>query len=158
MSPLPHQLGQLLLRRGAINEDQLQQALLLQQAEPQPLGRALIQLGFLDERTLARTLRQQRWLRPCAACFALVAPFSAAWASDATDESNPQQDWLENSGWYQTEDSDHIGQHNSSGDVVKFLAMTVWDIYQGSPEYGEVRFNLDQAGKQGYQLQMTMHF
>ena len=38
MDKLPHQLGQLLLRRKAITETQLQEALSLQAEQPQPLG------------------------------------------------------------------------------------------------------------------------
>ena len=157
MTPLPHQLGQLLLRRGSINEQQLLQALALQAQEPQPIGQALISLGYLDEKTLKRTLRQQRWLRPCAACFAMIAPFSATYASPASDSDLPEN-WLQKSSWMIPTTQDHVGEDTRSVDLVKFAALTAWDIYQGTPEAGEMRFNLSQTSKGSYELQMTMHF
>ncbi|WP_430460869.1 hypothetical protein ACQUQU_16835 [Thalassolituus sp. LLYu03] len=157
MPPLPHQLGQLLLRRGAITEAQLDQALVWQQAHPMPIGAALLQLGAIDQRTLDRALRQQKWLRPCAACFALIAPLSTAWAADQGDEGDVFHSWNDRVQW-QLGESEHVSQHTASVDLVKFVALTAWDIYQGAPETGEMRFNLSQTGKSAYQLEMTVHF
>lgn len=159
MQTLPYQIGQLLLRRGAISDSQLTQALALQAQETQPLGQALIKLGFIDEKTLKRVLREQKWLKPCAACFALVAPFSASWAAGTpADEQEVIQNWLDAGRWHQTTDTDYVNHQSAALDVAKFVALTAWDIYQGEPEAGEMRFNLSQTGKSGYQLEMTMHF
>jgi len=159
MNHLPHQLGQLLLRRKAITATQLAEALQLQQRSSQglPLGQALITLGYLDEHTLQRTLRQQRWLRPCAACFVLMAPFSATYADDADGEPGFTQDWLESTHWYQGEQG-YISDDSASADVLKFVAQTAWDIYQGEPLAGEVRYSVSNPQEHSYQLEMTIRF
>tara|TARA_B100001113_G_scaffold32865_1_gene23376 strand:- start:104 stop:577 length:474 start_codon:yes stop_codon:yes gene_type:complete len=154
---LPHQLGQLLLRRKAITETQLQEALSLQAEQPQPLGQALIALGYLDDRTLARTLRQQRWLRPCAACFAFMSPFSVCVAEPAETDSDFSAQWLEEANWHYVVDSEQASARNSA-DLLKLVAMTAWDVYQGEPEAGEMRYAVSQSGDNGYQLEMTLHF
>lgn len=66
----PHRpkLGQLLLAAGVIDEAQLRAALSEQERWGRPLGVTLVQLGFVDEETLVRTLARQLavpvvWLR-----------------------------------------------------------------------------------------------
>ena len=67
MSERP-KLGQLLLGAGAIDEAQLTAALAEQSRWGRPLGTTLLQMGFLEEETLIRTLARQlklpvAWLR-----------------------------------------------------------------------------------------------
>lgn len=157
MTPMPHRLGQLLLRRGTINKDQLSAALAYQAEHPQPIGQALIALGFIDEKTLQRALRQQRWLRPCAACFALISPFSMTYASPASGE-DASNNWLQTSSWMLPTSQDHVGEDTSQRDLMKFAAFTAWDIYLGKPEAGEMRFAFGQPAKGQYEVQMTVHF
>jgi len=156
MNELPHRLGQLLLQRQEITEQQLQQALSYQAQNPCQLGQALISLGFIDERTLRNVLRRQRWIKPCAACFALIAPFSMTWA-DEDKEAAFSGDWLEASHWDLVDD-DSVSAHSSSADLMKFVAMTAWDIYQGEPQAGEIRYSVSQTNNQGYNLELSMRF
>ena len=159
MSHTPHRLGQLLLRRKAITEAQLQEALTLQQRAPQPLGQALMALGYVDEKILSRTLRQQRWLRPCAACFALIAPFSASYAAGSAEaEAEFSQEWLHESKWWPCGQPESVGDRQDSADVMKFLALTAWEVYQGSPQAGEIRYNLSNPAAKTYQLEFSLHF
>lgn len=59
-APCPHQpLGQLLLARGILSEDQLHIALLEQTKAPQPIGRLLVSLGFVSEATLRDALSER---------------------------------------------------------------------------------------------------
>lgn len=52
-------LGELLIMGGAIDQTQLGAALAHQRQFPQPLGKTLVSMGFLDEETLVRTLVRQ---------------------------------------------------------------------------------------------------
>jgi len=52
-------LGQLLLDRGVISEEDLKNALTLQKERPDKLGRILIDLGYVAERDIVSTLSQQ---------------------------------------------------------------------------------------------------
>jgi len=157
LNQLPHQLGQLLLRRKAISESQLQEALVLQAQQPQPLGQALISLGYIDEHTLQRTLRQQRWLRPCAAFFALISPFSCCFAETPESEDDFSARWLEEAGWHYVVQPENVSARNSA-DLLKLAALTAWDVYQGEPKPGEIRYSVSQSADNAYQLEMTLHF
>src|SRR5436309_58205 len=52
-------LGQLLRERGLISEDDLENALALQQEKPDKLGRILIDLGYVAERDVLATISDQ---------------------------------------------------------------------------------------------------
>jgi type II secretory ATPase GspE/PulE/Tfp pilus assembly ATPase PilB-like protein len=60
MSPrvLPQQLGQILVGKGVISDDQLRIALQEQSKSHQPLGRLLVRLGFLSEATIRDVLSE----------------------------------------------------------------------------------------------------
>ena len=69
-------LGRLLVNRGYITEQQLDEALVLQASENLMLGEVLIQKGWISEKDLARTLKQQSRYRYTAAFVAMAAaPF-----------------------------------------------------------------------------------
>jgi len=69
-------LGRILVNRGYINENQLDQALKLQASENKMLGQVLIDQGLISERDLKRTLKQQSRYRYTAAFIAIAsAPF-----------------------------------------------------------------------------------
>ncbi len=57
-SPQPRQLGQVLIARGILSEDQLRIALLEQMKLNQPLGKLLVALGFVSEATLRDALSE----------------------------------------------------------------------------------------------------
>ena len=56
--PSHQPIGQLLISKGAISEDQLHIALQEQHKSPQPLGRLLVRLGFLSEATIRDVLSE----------------------------------------------------------------------------------------------------
>jgi len=58
--PLPPRLGELLLRLGKITREQLDAALKEQERTREPLGQILLRRGFLDEATLAQVLADQQ--------------------------------------------------------------------------------------------------
>ena len=54
----PPQLGQILIAKGILSEDQLRIALLEQQKSNQPVGKLLVSLGFVSEATLRDALSE----------------------------------------------------------------------------------------------------
>src|SRR5665647_3201864 len=54
----PQQLGQILVGKGVISDDQLRIALQEQGKTHQPLGRLLVRLGFLSEATIRDVLSE----------------------------------------------------------------------------------------------------
>lgn len=148
-------LGQLLLKQQLIDRTQLHQALKCQRQSDQKLGEILVNLGFISQQTLKRTLSKQRWLRPCAACFALMSPFSDCFASD--DPSADIQPWSQTSHWSDFA-YERVGASSSSEDIMKFAAEAAWDIYQGEPQKGEWRYSLSLPQEDGYSLELTMRF
>ncbi len=59
-APAPHhrQLGQILIAKGILSEDQLRIALLEQMKSNQPVGKLLVSLGFVTEATLREALSE----------------------------------------------------------------------------------------------------
>ena len=57
-SPAPQRrpLGQILMAKGILSEDQLRIALLEQMKSNQPIGKLLVSLGFVSEATLRDAL------------------------------------------------------------------------------------------------------
>jgi len=61
LQPLSHQpIGQLLLAKGVISDDQLHIALQEQRKTSQPMGRLLVRLGFLSEATMRDVLSENK--------------------------------------------------------------------------------------------------
>ena len=58
-SPAPQRrpLGQILISKGILSEDQLRIALLEQMKANQPIGKLLVSLGFVSETTLREALK-----------------------------------------------------------------------------------------------------
>lgn len=56
-------LGEIIQKRGLIDEDQLKEALALQKEKKLPLGRILIQQGFITDEQLAQALADQKDLQ-----------------------------------------------------------------------------------------------
>ncbi|WP_420589222.1 hypothetical protein [Bacterioplanoides sp.] len=148
-------LGQLLLKQQLIDQTQLRQALDCQRQSDQRLGEILVKLGYISQQTLKRTLSKQRWLRPCAACFALMSPFSDCFASD--DPHADIQPWSQTSHWSYSA-YERVGASSSSQDIMKFAAEAAWDIYQGEPQKGEWRYSLSVPQQDSYSLELTMRF
>lgn len=72
--PVQQQLGQLLIAKGILSEDQLRIALLEQQKSNQPLGRLLVSLGFVSEATLRDALSESLGKQSIDLASAIVDP------------------------------------------------------------------------------------
>tara|TARA_B100000446_G_C10497396_1_gene321831 strand:+ start:362 stop:1159 length:798 start_codon:yes stop_codon:yes gene_type:complete len=83
-------LGRLLVNRGYITEDQLDEALRLQASKSLMLGEVLLSQGWITEKDLKRTLKHQSRYRYTAAFIALAAaPFQPMLAVAATPMGIP---------------------------------------------------------------------
>ena len=149
-------LGQLLLNRRAITRKQLDAALQYQRDHAgAKLGEALIALGAIDEGLLKRVLRQQRWLRPCATCFALLSPMSVTYAYDPEEHMLAAQDEAATY-WYLQEEEQQ--SYSESEQAMRILS-TAYDLYKGEPQAGEWRYSLSETdNSKGYQVELKVFF
>ncbi len=86
---LKSRLGTILVNRKQITSAQLEQALAMQASQQIRVGEALVKLGFIDEKQLAKALTKQNWLRTATTSLALVlAPFSPAFAANQGNIGN----------------------------------------------------------------------
>lgn len=82
-------LGRLLVNRGYISEQQLDEALSHQRSTGQKLGEVLVCQGLISERDLERTLKHQKRYRYTAAFVAMVVtPLQPAIAFAATTQTS----------------------------------------------------------------------
>ncbi|MGK0249233.1 MAG: hypothetical protein ACI910_001971 [Oleispira sp.] len=163
MSDIPVRLGQILLAKKVISEQQLELALEYQAAHNKPVGYCLMALGFIEQKDLDRALRRQSWLRPCAACLTcLCAPFTFApcSANEISDDAFHQQWTEQHDPFTHWSHNIHLGQGElATIDVLKVAAEAAWGIYQGTPKAGEWQYGLlKQSSKDGYSISMQMHF
>lgn len=150
-----HRLGQLLLNKQAITQKQLDAALMMQQQAACKLGEALIAIGAIDESILMKALKRQRWLRPCATCFALLSPFSVTYAYEPHDSQWEITNQEYQGHWLINEKNEHM----SDGEKITHALSTALDLYQGPPEHGEWRYSLSRSdNKEGYQVEMKLFF
>ncbi len=161
MTATPIHLGQILVARKEITEQQLEHALNYQALHNKPVGHCLVALGYINQTVVNRALRRQSWLKPCAACLTcLCAPFtfSPCIASENIDEKNLQE-WTEQQDPYSNwNESIHLSGNNQAGiDFVKVAAEAAWGIYQGEPKSGEWQYSLSKQSS-GYAVSMEMHF
>lgn len=66
-------IGNVLIKKGWLNSEQLEQALLLQRQTSRRLGESLIQLGYINQKQLRKALNQQTWSRSSIAGVMLAA-------------------------------------------------------------------------------------
>ncbi|WP_297794603.1 pilus assembly protein PilB [uncultured Marinobacter sp.] len=90
-------LGRLLVNRGYLSSQQLEEGLRLQRETGQRLGEALIQAGWITERELFRVLKQQSRYRNAAALFTVVTlplqplvSFAAGPSASAAQDTLPE--------------------------------------------------------------------
>lgn len=84
-------LGRLLVNRGYLTEDQLEQGLRLQRESGQRLGEVFVESGWITERELHKVLKHQSRYRNAAALVTMaVLPFQpmVSFASSSTTNSN----------------------------------------------------------------------
>jgi hypothetical protein len=81
-------LGTLLVNKGAISDEQLEQALTYQQGKDLKLGEALIELGLIELKQLDKALCRQRWSRSLVASVMMIAtPVCPVLASENSDDT-----------------------------------------------------------------------
>ncbi|MDF1763743.1 MAG: hypothetical protein P1U57_10060 [Oleibacter sp.] len=158
-------LGQLLLDSKKITADQLSSALQYQQTHNCRIGEALLELGVIDNTLLRRTLSRQRWLRPCAACIALMAPISMTYANDAgydlwksntTQTSNNYNLAISN---YSNNLTFETTSENTSNRSTQNMLETAWNLYKGEPEKGEWRYSISRPVElEAYTLDIRLFF
>lgn len=163
MSEIAARLGQILLAKQVITEQQLELALDYQARHHKPLGCCLMALGFIEQKHLNRALRRQSWLRPCAACLTcLCAPFTfTPCFANESSEDNFHQQWAEQHDPYaHWSDAMYLsGNQFDTFDALKVAAEAVWGIYQGEPESGEWQYALaKQTADNGFSISLKMHF
>ena len=75
-TPAPHhrQLGQVLIAKGILSEDQLRIALLEQMKSNRPVGKLLVSLGFVSEATLRDALSESLGKRSIDLSNAIIDP------------------------------------------------------------------------------------
>ncbi|MDR0578902.1 MAG: Flp pilus assembly complex ATPase component TadA [Candidatus Accumulibacter sp.] len=78
MTAQPRQLGQILIARGILSEDQLRIALLEQMKSDLPIGKLLVTLGFVTEATLRDALSERLGKQSIDLSSAIVAPEALA--------------------------------------------------------------------------------
>ena len=155
---LPHSLGQLLLNRGLITANELDTALRLQQEKNCQLGQALIAIRAIDNKTLKRARKRQQWLRPCAACFAFMAPISSTFAADP-DHSPEVDNWYSSIAEQQHYPT-YINDVYMPESTLERAIWTAWEVYKGEPERGEIRYGLSRNEEvhNSYSLQLNVYF
>jgi len=152
---LKYRIGQLLLNRRAITRTQLQAAISYQQQTACRIGEALVAIGAIDESILKKVLRQQRWLRPCATCFALLSPFSATYAYDPEEHLWHSNHEEMSEYWMLREEEP---QHYETDEHAIRMLSTALDLYYGEPKAGEVRYSLSETDNEGYQVEVRVFF
>ena len=79
-------LGRLVVAKGWINDEQLEQALSYQQNNDCKFGESLVQLGFINHKQLKKVLSKQRWVRSLVAGAVMVSsPICPVLASESND-------------------------------------------------------------------------
>ncbi|MAR01592.1 MAG: hypothetical protein CMI00_13770 [Oceanospirillaceae bacterium] len=154
-APAQHRLGQILINKKLITQEDLQRALAFQELHDCKLGEALVAMGAISHSGLRRALNQQRWLRNCATCIALLTPVSFSYAyepvqytSTLSGDDFPEYGRLPPSNPYAKNDS-YVGD----------MLSAAWTLYRGQPEEGEWRYSVGRTDdKKGYELSVSLHF
>jgi hypothetical protein len=164
-----YRLGDLLISRGTITQDQLDEALIYQQQHQLTLGKALVVLGYINKSKVRRTLIKQHWLRKVAAVTALVmAPLSFCHGNNDELEQLPEYEYTQVAQSPCPFDSteNQYGFHNNDVDLslVEAASAALWYVSQGGIDNGEladvpVQLNLSSDGfDSGVSLSLSVKF
>lgn len=164
-----YRLGDLLISRGVITQDQLEEALIYQQHHQLTLGKALVALGFINKSKVRRTLIKQHWLRKVAAITALVmAPLSFCHGNNDELEQLPEYEYTQvaqNPCPFDSTENQY-GFHNNEVDLslVEAASAALWYVSQGGIDNGQladvpVQLNLSSKGfESGVSLSLSVKF
>ena len=134
-------LGELLLLKQWITEDQLAKGLQFQREHDLPLGKSLIELGFLSPNMLKRALRRQARIRFFAACCAIVmAPFAHLCQAEDDLESYPEYSYTQVADLHHDTTSDGFSrfQSDESYNVLEMTTAALWYLSQGGIQDNEL--------------------
>jgi len=134
-------LGELLLLKQWITEDQLMNGLQFQKAHGMPLGKSLIELGYLTPGQLKKALRRQTRIRFLAACAAfLMAPFAQLCQAQDDLESYPEYSLTQVADLHHSVSGGDFNQLHSDGsfDVLELTTAALWYLSQGGVQDNEL--------------------
>lgn len=151
-----YRLGQLLLSRHLINQDQLEQALEYQRHSGCKLGEALVELRFISNAQLTQALDKQSHLRAWAACLALLAPTSFCYSYDPLEHEWTSHIISEEEQWPQLE---ALNLNQIKPSMYGQAISAAWSLYQGLPEQGKWQYSFGKTTDQtGYQVRIQLSF
>lgn len=152
--PIPHRLGQVLLKQGKVSQSQLNEALKLQTKSHQPLGEALISLGHLTPFELASALKKQNKLRAPAVCLAaMLAPLSF----QATADDLVQDNFYNTTN--ATQNYQHLNKEANAQDWLKTAAKAVWGMYSQTQEESSLSYSISHNEQVGsYNIELSFRY
>lgn len=164
-----YRLGDLLISRGTITQDQLDEALIYQQHHRLTLGKALVALGYINKSKVRRTLIKQHWLRKVAAITALVmAPLSFCHGNNDALEQLPEYEYTQVAQTPCPFDGSEVqyGFQNNDIDLslVGAASAALWYVSQGGIDNGAladvpVQLNLSSDDiESGISLSLSVRF
>lgn len=169
MSQQPYRLGDLLIKKHLIADEQLSEALRYQKDRDLQLGEALIELGYVTQRQINRALKKQNYIRLYAACAAFfMAPFSLCQAEPDRIEDLPEYSYT------QVADAQYADEYaydnfsvnqNANGaklDLIELTTAAAWYLSQGGVQESglqtvPVKLNLTSVSN-SYTVNMSISF
>lgn len=165
---IQYRLGSLLINKGIIQSSQLDEALEYQRSqESMPLGAALIALGHVTEKQIAKTLRSQSRIRICAAFVAfLMAPFNWCHASEDEIEHLPEYQYTQvHDQFYYDDEASAYSQNLGYGslDLLQVTSSAAWYLYKGDASIERmkdmpVKLNISAVQGRDFKLQLSIDF
>ncbi len=161
-----YRLGSLLIRKGLIQPEQLDAALVYQRDQGLPLGQALIALGHVSQRQINRALRKQSRIRLCAAVVAFImAPFNWCHASEDELEHLPEYQYTQVADQFYFDGESEFGGSNQQGtlDLLEVTTSAAWYLYQGDASLEKiddipVKLNIATVKGSDFRLQLSIEF
>jgi len=169
MSPQPYRLGDLLIKKHVIGTWQLDEALRFQRTHNLQLGQVLIQLGFVTQRQINRSLKKQNYIRLYAACAAFfMAPFSVCQADNQSISELPEYSFTQIADAQYSNGYDYsqlsVNQNANGGglNVVEITTAAIWYASQGGVQESglqhiPVKLNLTSLSD-SYTVNMSISF
>ena len=165
MSQQPYRLGDLLIKKHLIADEQLSEALRYQKDRDLQLGEALIELGYVTQRQINRALKKQNYIRLYAACAAFfMAPFSLCQAEPDRIEDLPEYSYTQVADAQYAYDNFSVNQ-NANGaklDLIELTTAAAWYLSQGGVQESglqtvPVKLNLTSVSN-SYTVNMSISF
>lgn len=162
-----YRLGSLLINKGLIQSSQLDEALAYQRKhEGMPLGAALVALGHVSDKQIAKALRKQSRIRIYAAFVAfLMAPFNWCHADDDDIEHLPEYQYTQVHDQLYFDDASDYSQKLGQGslDLLQVTSSAAWYLYHGDASIEKmkdipVKLNIASVKGSEFKLQLSIEF